>query len=243
MIELLVVISIVALLIAILLPTLAGAREAARRLLCLSQQRQYHTAWTLYSVDHRDHLPDGRISAAGTGPFSSIESHGEWVPLASYGAVRDYFAVQENQTSSIGFHFRCPNDIRDEGQFSTDSPLNPIYGVRMGYHHLGGQYPEQFAALGWPRPLSPWDSPRSTTDDSSLALFVDLNSSTSLYGANTLHSAGGYVYSPDPEADSMGDLGGQGTNVVYLGGHAKFNPASEVKEYRTSSNDRITNVW
>jgi prepilin-type N-terminal cleavage/methylation domain-containing protein len=243
LIELLVVISIIALLIAILLPALSRAREATRRVVCLTKQRQYHTAWALYSTENRAYMPDGRINGAGTGPFAVYESHGEWVPTASYNAVRHYFAITSDD-ASIGFRYKCPNDVRTADSFTTVNPVfNVPYGIRMGYHHLGGQYPEDFPALAWPRPMSPWLSPRRSSDDPGLALFVDLNSSTTDYGANNSHTGRGYVYSPVPEADSMADLGGEGTNVMYLGGHGKFNPASSTLEYRTSSNDRITNRW
>ncbi|MFG0247452.1 MAG: prepilin-type N-terminal cleavage/methylation domain-containing protein [Phycisphaeraceae bacterium JB051] len=52
LIELLVVISIVSLLIAVLLPALAGARKAARNTLCCSQLRQNGLASVAYSQDN-----------------------------------------------------------------------------------------------------------------------------------------------------------------------------------------------
>jgi prepilin-type N-terminal cleavage/methylation domain-containing protein len=57
LIELLVVISIISLLIAVLLPALAGARNSAQKTQSLSQVRQISLALHMYARDHRDYLP------------------------------------------------------------------------------------------------------------------------------------------------------------------------------------------
>jgi len=54
LIELLVVIAIIGLLIGILLPALAGARESGRTLVCASRMRQVATGWQLYANDNQD---------------------------------------------------------------------------------------------------------------------------------------------------------------------------------------------
>lgn len=67
-IELLVVISIIALLIAILLPALKNARESARSVQCLSNQKQIVLAQMSYVADNDSWLPPGltfRITGAG----------------------------------------------------------------------------------------------------------------------------------------------------------------------------------
>ena len=56
LIELLVVIAIVSLLIAILLPALKKARDAARTSMCLSNQRQCMLAANTYAFDYKDAL-------------------------------------------------------------------------------------------------------------------------------------------------------------------------------------------
>jgi len=59
LVELLVVIGIIAVLIAILLPTLARAGESAQRTACLSNMRQLATMLRMYSVAYNDVLPIG----------------------------------------------------------------------------------------------------------------------------------------------------------------------------------------
>ena len=57
LIELLVVVSIIALLVSILLPSLAKAREHARRAVCSSNQRQMGICVSLYGHDYNDFIP------------------------------------------------------------------------------------------------------------------------------------------------------------------------------------------
>jgi len=59
LVELLVVIGIIALLIAILLPSLARARESAKNAQCLSNLRQLGTVYQFYANDYKDQIPIG----------------------------------------------------------------------------------------------------------------------------------------------------------------------------------------
>lgn len=57
LIELLVVVAVIALLVALLLPALSGARESGRRAVCISNLKQIGIATILYSNDFKDALP------------------------------------------------------------------------------------------------------------------------------------------------------------------------------------------
>ncbi len=88
--ELLVVITVIAILVSLLLPVIGMARESARNLRCLSNLRQGMMAVLTYTGDARGILPSGKNPAAWyAGPSSDLAFSGtaHWHEL-----IRPYFS-------------------------------------------------------------------------------------------------------------------------------------------------------
>src|SRR5699024_4548112 len=83
-IELLVVITIITLLISILLPALAAARESARQIQCASQSRQIQLALTMWAQDHDGSLPNSIDDANPPSQYwsSKLIHNGDYLPDA-----------------------------------------------------------------------------------------------------------------------------------------------------------------
>ena len=81
LIELLVVISIIATLMALLLPASKNAREAARRTQCLNNQRNIATAMIGWATAHNNQLPAyGYWAADTTDPMTAVvQPQRSWV--------------------------------------------------------------------------------------------------------------------------------------------------------------------
>jgi prepilin-type N-terminal cleavage/methylation domain-containing protein/prepilin-type processing-associated H-X9-DG protein len=107
LIELLVVIAIIAILAALLLPSLARSKDEAKGTECVNNKRQLVLAWTMYASDYRDHLVDSARTTDMTGwapgdMGSSTEST-NWQLLAS-SVFSPYIAA-----NTAVFH--CPSDM------------------------------------------------------------------------------------------------------------------------------------
>ncbi|HKW30257.1 MAG TPA: prepilin-type N-terminal cleavage/methylation domain-containing protein [Verrucomicrobiae bacterium] len=113
LIELLVVIAVIAILAAILLPTLSAARERARGLICLSNTRELEFAWELYADDHNGQLPDNLVMTE-FGPRTNIN----WVNnVMTWDTSSDNTNLATITDASLGSYlkgqtsvYRCPSD-------------------------------------------------------------------------------------------------------------------------------------
>lgn len=127
LIELLVVVSIISLLLALLLPALAVARESARTVACGSNLAQLGIGLTLYQNDHPRHMPQLRIPVGGdatanigalfggkkgTLPFFGINQYGaERRPLNAYVHSGDIPRDSDPESATFEMEvFRSPSD-------------------------------------------------------------------------------------------------------------------------------------
>jgi prepilin-type N-terminal cleavage/methylation domain-containing protein/prepilin-type processing-associated H-X9-DG protein len=130
LVELLVVIGIIAVLLAILLPSLSRAREQAKAVQCLSNLRQVGTALTMFTSEHKGFLPKAwfndrpRPGSAELWNYPNADVW-EW----SY-VVSTYLAKNEGV-------FRCPSDPQPD---ATPDPYGPAFytvkhpdGTKEGY--------------------------------------------------------------------------------------------------------------
>jgi prepilin-type N-terminal cleavage/methylation domain-containing protein/prepilin-type processing-associated H-X9-DG protein len=86
LIELLVVIAIIAILAAMLLPALAGAKSRAQRLQCTSQMKQLGYGFNLFATDHQDQYPP---TAYSTGDYQYQLSWDDYIHRYIGGADPD----------------------------------------------------------------------------------------------------------------------------------------------------------
>jgi prepilin-type N-terminal cleavage/methylation domain-containing protein/prepilin-type processing-associated H-X9-DG protein len=113
LVELLVVIAIIGVLVALLLPAVQFAREAARRMQCGSQLKQFGVALHTYH-DVNKRFPPGRTS-------KSISTHAHLLPFMEYENVHRLidFSVSVNHANNTVARgtkvpiFNCPSDRLD----------------------------------------------------------------------------------------------------------------------------------
>ncbi len=121
LIELLVVVAIVALLLALLLPSLGGARDQSKRVKCQANLRTIGHAVQFYLGDHRDTFPDapfyGCLGYIGRSLYHA--PLGSQVP-ESQRPMNRYFGVTDNPLNSgpqverkRNDLFECPADRGD----------------------------------------------------------------------------------------------------------------------------------
>jgi prepilin-type N-terminal cleavage/methylation domain-containing protein len=127
LIELLVVIGIISILIAMLLPALNKAREAAKRIQCASNIRQITQALLMYANENRGVFPQG--AAVGCQLLGSPMLTTDPLSLLKYYGLNE------------GLIF-CPSNTQPGGWPSRQTPVyGPVggqYRLALQYMYLGG---------------------------------------------------------------------------------------------------------
>lgn len=185
LIELLVVVAIIALLIAILLPSLARARELARRSMCASQLKQIGTALNVYAKDNSEKFcsvqapgSNNTMSGADFGHISTAGTPSVWRNLYSNAVDNpfnrtsgDAVATRTVRTptssmwllNSYGLAtpkiFVCPS-VKDKA--SVDDPLTEDNGSASPPKYFSDFYVESKGGLlntySFQNPYSGWGS-------------------------------------------------------------------------------------
>ncbi len=108
LIELLVVIAIIAILAAMLLPSLSSAKDTAKGASCISNQRQCMLALTSYATDYNGFSP---LSDAGWGSSRHSDGYG-WMIAMLYGAYIPAGDVSYNTgMPAYAATLRAPNAV------------------------------------------------------------------------------------------------------------------------------------
>lgn len=147
LVELLVVIGIIALLISILLPTLAKAREAANVIVCSSNARQLTLAAMMFANDHKQNLPpasDHNIAYFNNDLSRTKYSYRENGFLKDWAsALLPYMgdpsqADFETAPADKSRIFRCPSDPWMDGEQPGyrlwNNVSNPYQAISYGYN-------------------------------------------------------------------------------------------------------------
>jgi prepilin-type N-terminal cleavage/methylation domain-containing protein len=240
LIELLVVIAIIAILAALLLPALAGAKERAKRTGCVSNARQFLLAIHMYANENDQRLPSG-ASDSHT-PNGVLDDS---IPVLS-GNTRTQMVQYAGNYKVLG----CP---------SLGAPFNTAeglyesgYGYVIGYNYLGGH-----ANTPWPLPADgqAWFSPQKITEVSTnigptSPLLTDMNDWSPGYGGTVVpHGRGGAVQSdadfsnPSANGTSSTTLGATGGNIGNVDGSVTWRRIKSMSIRRGSQQYDTDGCW
>ncbi len=226
LIELLVVIAIISILAALLLPTLVGAKERARRVNCKNSERQFLLALHMYGDDNEQYLPSG----AANPPFGAQDDHLPIISTATSNSIVQYLRTERMvHCPSFGDFFRNSGPVQLEA-FG--------YGYVIGYNYHGGH-----TNTPWPTVLgstAQWISPQRLTDPSSLVLLSDMNDWSRADGRTFApHGKNGPILTGADASNqnrsgaggSSADVGAAGGNVGLLDGSVSWKKIQQMQIY------------
>ena len=207
LIELLVVIAIIAILAAILFPVLAQARDKARSLTCLSNQRQMGFATQMYVQDYDQTFPLGSANPDGLMPIDRIYPYTKsWAvfvcPSDPYGTV--YQPGDRPGCSKCSWQTRCSYAFNIAIFYGGATNFLSISEPRLAYPAMTVVYFEMAGSPGWDSDVinqkSPWFPFYGDQVNAKLPTYGDIR-----------HSGGG--------------------NYVFADGHAKWIKNSKLADW------------
>lgn len=195
LIELLMVITIIAILTSILLPALRSARNKARGIACLSNMKQLYVPWFSYISDYNDYI----IPFKNTG--APYPCHGHEYFLYQMGVYNPSETLRNSKL------FLCPSD-ENQHVYVTTSRFYSSIGYNMLFHHTYGE---------------PYYAAKATTVKKNLDKSIVLADMWRTMDAGvTTTGVTNYPYFRKPEDLPHGALGAHGRcfNGLYMDGAA-----------------------
>ena len=237
LIELLVVIAIIAILAALLLPVLAGAKERAKRVNCKNSQRQFLLAVQMYGDDSEQRVPSGAPNA----PKPADDDHLPVLSMATSNSLVQYLANRQLvHCPSFGDYF-----IRKQAERPFEERE---YGYVIGYNYHGGHTNTPWPAL--PGYNGRWVSPQKLTEASTLVLVSDMNDWSPGYGQSFApHGRNGAILqgldasNPNASGASAQAIGAAGGNLGLLDGSVTWKNISTMEVYRGSQQWANSGCW
>ena len=230
LVELLVVISIIALLMGILVPVLGRAKEKARRVTCMGNVRQFIVGIQLYAGDYDEFLPIGLPDCDNP--------EDEHTPILSK-AMRNALVKIIGDPSCLSCPWlREPFDVND-GWYYVDSDSDQNYGYVLGYNYLGGH-----KGTPWPKmdpATAEWISPQRSFDKASMPIVTELNAwSTAEMKTFAPHGARGAILESGQSGNDSAEgapseqIGAVGGHVGLLDGSVSWKNIGDMEIYRGS---------
>ncbi len=217
LIELLVVIAIIAILAAMLLPALAGAKEKAQRVACKNNMRQCIVAIHMYGGDSEDKVPSARENAN--------QWHAVRVSSVTWSNLVQYSGNQRI--------LDCPNFRWNPAV--PPSRYRPEWGFLIGYQYLGDAVvPPSYSQY-------PWHSPLKVAESGTNVILADANHWGNDGFIAVPHTRGGSLaqnsstFFYGPVGKTAAAWGGQGGNVGALDGSVIWKSMKQMRTNQASS--------
>jgi prepilin-type N-terminal cleavage/methylation domain-containing protein len=215
LVELLVVIAIIAILAALLLPTLARAKESSRRIVCKSNMHQIGVAILMYANDNNQYFPPHR---------DSTDYHASWLSALCFTYLTSAVPFQSNNLT-------CPDRNWDGQWVSVQSDGT----ARIGYYCLWGlptADDSRIRGLNYGANPAPWDSPQKATDPETpwMSFMADaIEQGTDSLGTKVVvtsapHTPAGLWIGPSDQYIAPALFNSEGGNVGMLNGAVIWRP-------------------
>ena len=228
LIELLVVIAIIAILAAMLLPALAGARQRACRIACLSNLRQWGLALDMYLDDNKQVFPDFSIANNTPGARAGYDQDNIlWTDLAGfavggYGKGAWFNALPPYVSQKALWQYAANPAAFVNGRSIFNCPTARFLPTEVNpLNRVAFSYGINFRGTNG---LVPAGSPFKATmvlHASAFVFFSDVRANsgeTPFYGANPLNDLG----APRGSLNHLSSRHNAGANLTFLDGHAAW---------------------